>query len=108
MIYELREYVAADGMADRLHARFADHTFELFARHGLELIGFWTDAEDPARIVYLLRFPDDAARREAWAGFRNDAKWQQVKAASEADGPIVAEMYSRVLTTPPYVDGAVA
>ncbi|HEX6444126.1 MAG TPA: NIPSNAP family protein [Streptosporangiales bacterium] len=108
MIYELREYVAADGMADRLHARFADHTFGLFAEHGLELAGFWTDAADQARIVYLLRFPDETARREAWAGFQNDPKWKQVKAESEADGPIVAEMTSRILTTPPYADGGVA
>src|ERR1041384_1294485 len=56
MLLELREYVAAPGRAADLHARFADHTMALFAKHGMEVVGFWTDAEDEGRIIYLLRF----------------------------------------------------
>src|SRR5690606_18715681 len=58
MIYELREYVAHPGAADKLHRRFRDKTLALFARHGLEVAGFWVDEKDPNRIVYLLKFPD--------------------------------------------------
>ena len=102
MIYELREYVAAPGAADRLHARFADHTLDLFARHGLTVAGFWTDAEDSSTIRYLLRFADEAARKDAWAAFQADPDWQAVKAESERDGAIVAEMRSHVLVDVPY------
>lgn len=105
MIYELREYVATPGSAEKLHARFADHTFGLFARHGIEVAGFWTDADDDARIVYLLRFADEEAKKQAWAGFQGDPEWKQVKADSEAAGPIVAEMTSRLLVTAPYWPG---
>lgn len=106
MIYELREYVAVDGKAEKLHARFADHTLDLFARHGLDVAGFWTDAADDRRIVYLLRFPDQDARQRAWQAFHADPQWQAVKAASEADGPIVAELHTRDLAAVPYWNGA--
>jgi hypothetical protein len=102
MIYELREYVAVPGRADALHARFADHTLGLFARHGMRVAGFWTDRADRDRVVYLLAFPDAEAQRAAWAAFQADPDWQRVKAESEADGKIVAEMHSRTLDRAPY------
>jgi hypothetical protein len=102
VIFELREYVAAPGAAQRLHDRFATHTLGLFSRHGLEVVGYWTDREDESRIIYLLRFADEAARTAAWDAFQKDPEWKRVRAASEADGPIVAEMHSRVLASPDY------
>ncbi len=105
MIHELREYVAADGAAEKLHRRFADSTLELFERHGLDVAGLWHDDADPGRIVYLLRFDDEETRRQAWAGFQADEDWQRVKRESEADGPVVSEMTSRVLVTPSYWPG---
>jgi len=102
MIYELREYVAAPGKSDALHARFADQTLALFDKHGLDVAGFWTDSADDARIVYLLRFADAEAQKQAWASFQSDPQWAAVKAASEADGPIVATMNSTTLTPTGY------
>ena len=102
MIYELREYVAADGATDKLHARFADHTLDLFAKHDMAVTGFWRDAENPGTVVYVLRFPDEQTRNDAWAAFQSDPEWKEVKAASEADGPIVTEMTSRLLTDVSY------
>lgn len=102
MIYELREYVATPGAADRLNARFADHTLALFDRHGLNVAGFWTDAADPGRVVYLLTFPDEEAQRAAWQAFGADPEWKRVKAESESGGAIVAEMHSRNLVQAPY------
>jgi hypothetical protein len=102
MIYELREYLAADGRSEALHRRFADHTLGLFERHGLEVAGFWADTADDGKLVYLLRFPDEETRRAAWSAFQSDVDWQRVKADSEADGPIVTEMRSTLLTNPPY------
>ncbi|TDC46172.1 NIPSNAP family protein [Actinomadura sp. KC345] len=102
MIYELREYTAAPGGAEALHARFADHTLALFERLGMEVAGFWSDLDDPGRILYLLRFPDEEARRAAWAAFQADPEWRRVKAESEAGGAIVETMTSRRLGTAPY------
>jgi NIPSNAP protein len=102
MIYELREYVAVPGKIDALHARFADHTMDLFRKHGLPVIGFWTDAANPDRIVYLLAFTDRDSQRAAWQAFQGDEEWQRVKRESEADGPIAATMLSTTLRSVPY------
>jgi hypothetical protein len=102
MIYELREYVAHDHATQRVHDRFEKATLPLFARHGLNPIGFWVDADDPRRILYLLRFTDAEEQSKAWAGFQQDPAWQETKQESEADGPIVAEMTSRTLLEVPY------
>jgi hypothetical protein len=106
MIYELAEYVSQPGAEEQLHARFRDHTLDLFARHGLNLAGMWTDDHDTGRILYLLRFDDEDARERAWACFRADPNWQEVRARSENDGPIVAEQHRRVLRAVPYLKEA--
>lgn len=108
MIYELREYVAAAGCADRLHQRFREHVLDLFERHGLEVVGFWHDAEDAGRVVYLMRFQDEPSRVAAWAAFQADPQWQTVKSESEADGAIVSEMTNCVLVHPAYWTGVTA
>ena len=41
MIYELRTYWAAPGKQDALHARFRTLTCRLFAKHGMQIVGFW-------------------------------------------------------------------
>lgn len=102
MIYELREYVAVEGRSADVHKRFADHTLRLFARHGMAVVGFWVDKADDGRIVYLLRFADEDAKERAWTAFRQDPDWTAAKAASEAAGPIVAEMHSTTLVTTDY------
>jgi len=105
VIYELREYVAAHGMVEALHERFRRHTLDLFARHGLNVVGYWHDGDDPARIVYLLKFSDEGSREAAWAEFQADPDWKRAKAESEREGPVVAEMSSRTLVAPEYWSG---
>lgn len=102
MIYELREYVAHDGAVQSVHDRFAMKTLPLFLRHGLDVVGFWVDREQPSHILYLLQFEDVAAQKRAWEGFKADDDWKKAKADSEANGPIVARMTSRVLQPVPY------
>lgn len=60
------------------------------------------DAAERSRIVYLVRFADEAAQKQAWAAFQGDPEWQRVKSASEADGPLAAQMHSSTLTTTAY------
>ena len=102
MLFELREYIAEPGRAADLHARFADHTMALFAKHDMEVAGFWKDAEDDGRIIYLLRFADEDAKKAAWDAFKTDPEWQRVKAASEENGPILAKLLSTTLADVPY------
>lgn len=100
MIFELREYTAAKGAQEKLLDRFERHTFDLFERHRIRLLGFWTERDDPQRVIYVATFDDEQHRKDAWANFTADPEWQQVKAESESNGPLVEEMHSRVLTRP--------
>lgn len=121
MIYELREYVAAPGKTEALHSRFAEGTLALFAKHGITVVGFWTttadgppstngngdggagEADGPgSRIVYVVRFADEAAQQQAWAAFQGDPEWQRLKSSTETDGPLAARMTSSTLTTTAY------
>lgn len=102
MIYELREYLAYDHTLEALHDRFRTTTLPLFAKHGLDVVGFWNDETDPTRLIYLLRFADEDAKARAWSGFQSDPEWKAAKAESETDGPITASMSSRVLAPVDY------
>lgn len=100
MIYELRTYWAAPGKADALHTRFRDLTLRMFARHAMDVVGFWTpepETEESGTLVYMLRFADEDAMKKAWSAFRADREWQDGKAASESDGPLTTKVTSIVL-----------
>lgn len=104
MIYETRVYEAAPGRLPDLHARFRDHTIALFERHGMKVIGFFTSdiGEWTDRLTYILGFESLEHRERAWAAFREDPQWLQVKAESEKDGPILTRLKSTILTPTSY------
>ncbi len=112
--YELRTYTVHPGRLGALVARFREHTARLFERHGMKNVGYWipTDGDKGANdtLVYLLSYPSRDAAKTAWKAFNADPEWQQAKAASEADGKIVAKVESVYLTptdfSPAIVDSA--
>src|SRR5512132_3418365 len=77
--FELRTYTAAPGKLEALHARFRNHTNRLFAKHGMKIVGFWVPSDKDKgadnTLVYLLAFPNRAAREKAWDDFRKDPVW---------------------------------
>ena len=105
MIYELRTYWAAPGKIENLHERFRSLTLGVFARHGMEVAGFWTPVPatpESGDLVYMMRFADEAAMEAAWEAFRADLQWIEGKAASEVNGPLVVKVTSVVLRTTDY------
>jgi hypothetical protein len=97
MIYELRTYWASPGKAEALHTRFRTLTLGLFARHSMQVVGFWAptaDREANGDLVYLMAFPSQEAGATAWAAFRADPDWLAGKAASEVDGVLAARVTS--------------
>jgi hypothetical protein len=102
VIYEIREYVALEGAAERLHERFAQHTLGLFRDHGIHVVGFWHEKGDPGRILYLVSARDQDSLDAAWDAFKADPRWQEVKQRTEQAGELIAEITSRVLIPVPY------
>jgi hypothetical protein len=96
--YEMRVYYAAEGKLENLQARFRDHTVKLFAKHGMINIGYWTPVENPGRkLIYVLAFPDRAARDASFKAFGADPEWHAVVKSSEAGGRLVEKIDSLFL-----------
>ena len=103
MIYELRIYEAMPGRLPELHARFANHTMGLFAKHGIKNIGYWTEEVGTSNnLVYILGYDDLADRERKWAAFITDPEWLKVRVETEANGPLVAKAHNRILRPTPY------
>jgi hypothetical protein len=94
-LFELRQY--NDG-PDRLPStvdRFASGEKDLFTKHGMETVGFWT-ATDNSAFIYLLAHQDRDAARESWQaffpefrefleGYRSRSRSEQPEPAAQAD-----------------------
>jgi hypothetical protein len=104
MIYELREYTPTPGKLPALNKRFQDHTVELFKKHGMGVVGFWTEEIGNAgTLVYLLSFENLAGREKCWTSFQGDADWQRIRAQTDQeDGPLVAGIKSRIMRPTAY------
>ena len=104
MIYELRTYEVVPGRMPALHQRFEQTTLALFAKHGIKVVGFWTSDIGGANneLIYLLAYASLAEREQRWSAFLNDPEWQQKRAESERDGPIVARVTNVILRPTPY------
>jgi len=98
-VYELRTYTAAEGKLDNIVARFRDDTVRIFNRHHMK--SYWLPSEGPLAghtLVYILEHPSREEATKNWAEFRADPEWVKVKAASEANGPIVTRTESVFMT----------
>jgi len=103
--FELRVNTAEKGKLEALERRFRGHTLGLFAKHGMEVIGFWKPAaaeEQEGTLVYLLAYPSHEARDKSWTAFGNDPEWQKVYKESHADGPLVKKVESTQLDPTDY------
>jgi hypothetical protein len=93
--FEMRTYHTAEGKLEALHDRFRNHTNRLFKKHGIEMIGYWTPADEPGKsntLVFLLAYPSREAREKSWQSFGNDPEWKKAAAESEKDGKLVTKV----------------
>src|SRR6516225_4115705 len=99
MIYELRIYRALPGRLPNLLDRFRNHTLRIWERHGIRQAGFWTTlvGESIYDLTYLLAWESLAEREKKWAAFMTDPEWLKVRAESEKDGPINANVSNSLL-----------
>jgi hypothetical protein len=94
-VYELRTYHCAPGKLEALKARFREHTTQLFEKHGMHSVAYWTPADAPASsdtLIYILSHPSREAAAKNWDAFKNDPEWIAAKAASEKDGRLVEKV----------------
>jgi len=97
-LLELRTYYAMPGKLEDIHKRFRDHTLQIFAAHGMTVVGFWgpvykKDGSEN-KLVYMLSFKDRQERDAKWKEFATDPEWQKVSKESEANGKILEKVES--------------
>ena len=99
MIYELRVYTCLPGRLPALLKRFQTDTLRIWDKHGIEQAGFWTTTVGPVSndLTYMIRWASMADREQRWTAFLADPEWHAARAASEADGLIVANVASQFL-----------
>jgi len=100
VIYESRVYTALPGRMPALLARFEKVTLGFWEKYGIRQVGFFTAAIGPNSLdlTYLLAWESLAEREQKWGAFQSDPDWIAARTASEADGQIVANIASSILT----------
>ncbi len=104
-VFELRTYTTHPGRLGELHARFGDHTIQLFERHGMTNIGYFRPQDSPLAentLIYLLAHDSREAAEASWAGFRSDADWQRVAEETRRNGRLVENVDSVFLNPTGY------
>lgn len=104
MIHQLRIYEIFEHNKAAFHARFRDHAARIMQTYGFDILAMWeTRTENRTEFVYLLKWPDEATMRNAWAKFMADEEWKEIKRVTSAQhGDLVGEIEERVLVPTSY------
>src|ERR671923_3064625 len=99
MIHQLRIYEIFERNKAAFHARFRDHAARIMARHGFRIVAMWeARTERRTEFVYVLAWPDEAAKNAAWSAFMADTEWKEIKRVTSAQhGDLVGAIEDRLL-----------
>jgi hypothetical protein len=101
-VYELRTYTTLPGRLPALNKRFAEHTIELFEKHGMKSEIYWAPTDEPLKdntLIYVISHESREAADKNWKEFQADPDWIKARDESEADGKILAKPPERVFMT---------
>ncbi len=109
MIQQLRTYEIFDENKAAFHQRFEEHAWRIMKSYGFEIAAFWEAEEDGRPVfVYLLSWPDEAAKSAAWEAFMADEEWKDIKARTGAEhGQLVGDIKDQTLIPTSYSPGKV-
>lgn len=104
MLYELRTYQAMPGRLPDLNRRFADITLDYFKKHGIGVVGFWTNELGGAsdQLLYVLAWESLADREKKWGTFVADKERLAKFAETEKNGPLVRRLTAQILRPTSY------
>jgi hypothetical protein len=99
-VFELRTYKTTTGNLENLLARFKNYTLDLFSKHGMTNLIYWTPTEKNQgaddTLIYWLAHKDKETGLASFKAFGADPQWQAVKKASEekAGGSLTTSVVS--------------
>ena len=105
-LYELRTYYVNPGKLEAIKTRFRDHAVKLQIKYGMTQVAHWVkegaEPDGSNILVYILAYPNRAARDASWAAFRADPEWQAAATASELNGKLLSKVESMYMTMTDY------
>jgi hypothetical protein len=93
-VFELRTYTTNEGKLPDLQKRFRDHTLDIFKRHNMTNVAYFTPEEKPNTLIYIIAHESRDAATKNWDAFRTDPEWVKVSKASEENGKLVTKVDS--------------
>lgn len=104
MIYQLRIYEIFEHNKKAFHERFRDHAVRIMRSYGFDILSIWESrSSSRTEFVYLLAWPDEETMGNAWARFRQDEEWREIKRiTAQQHGDLVGEIQERVLEAVSY------
>jgi heme-degrading monooxygenase HmoA len=103
VIHQLRIYEIFEANKDAFHARFRDHAVRIMQRYGFDIVAMWeAKTEQRTEFVYLLRWPDERTKIDAWTAFMADREWDEIKKATRDRGSLVGQIEDRLLRPTAY------
>jgi hypothetical protein len=87
-LFELRQYNDGPDRVPSTVDRFGSGEKELFTKHGMETVKFWT-ATDNSAFIYLLAHKDRETSRQSWQAFFPDFRtfMQEYRSRNEDQNP---------------------
>ena len=104
MIHQLRIYEIFEHNKAAFHERFRDHAVRIMRTYGFDIAAMWeTQTSGRTEFVYLLTWPDEPTMQSAWAKFRADEEWKEIKRITSArHGDLVGAIEDRMLVPTSY------
>ncbi|WP_192179096.1 NIPSNAP family protein [Mesorhizobium amorphae] len=99
MIYELRVYRASVGNLPALLKRFETTTLNLWEKHGIRQVGFFTTMVGASNndLTYLIAWESLAEREQRWTAFQSDPDWISARAETDRNGALTANITNQIL-----------
>jgi hypothetical protein len=97
-VFELRIYHTLPGKATALQSEFRDKVTKMFARHDLNVVGYWAPLDAPASdntFVYIVAHPSRDEAKEHWAAMQADPEFKEmIKSQQAPDAKLVEKIDS--------------
>jgi heme-degrading monooxygenase HmoA len=108
MIHQLRIYEIFETNKSAFHTRFRDHAARIMKTYGFQIAAMWeARSGEKTQFIYLLEWPDEAAKTAAWSAFMADAEWGEIKRVTSAKhGSLVGGIEDRILVPLDYSPAA--
>lgn len=103
-VYQLRIYEIFENNKKIFHERFRDHAMRIMEKYNFKIMSIYESKSDKkTEFVYFLEWPNETVMKKAWADFKADKEWVEIKKQYTTKyGDVVGNVEDRVLAKVDY------